>query len=137
MNAFVPFLFAPLILLIPASLALRGSAHGGRSLRRRTLRVSVLPPVFIFLILHGYMFMPRWRPPTAMSEPSLAIDSFDTWAFSHSADTLAAVLGDGAADVIALQEIGRVSAPRWPTRRWTRIHTAPPTPTGRTTEWPS
>ena len=95
-NAFVPFIFALLPLLVLAALALR----------RRALLLSVVPPAVVFLLLFGQLFLPRLSPHVAASTTAITVTSFNVWAFSCTPDTLDAVLGDGSADIVALQEVG-------------------------------
>ena len=111
-NAFVPYLFLPLVLFVAAALALR----------QRTLLASILLPILIFLALYGHLFLPRLRPATDATQPAITVVSFNLWAFSRQPELLDLVLGDGSADIVALQE---VSPQMWQLLERTAIDTYP------------
>lgn len=96
LNAFAPFFFAPLVLLLPAGLVCR----------RLSFWMCVLPPLVIFLFLYGHLFLPAWPVGATTEGAPLTIASFNIWGFSQSVETARAILQDGTPDIVAFQELG-------------------------------
>jgi len=92
-GSFTPLLFLPLIVLLPTCLICRW----------RPFWLSVVPPVAIFLILYGTLFLPRLRP--ASVEAPMVVMTFNIWGYSESVETARAIVYDEVPDVLALQEL--------------------------------
>jgi endonuclease/exonuclease/phosphatase (EEP) superfamily protein YafD len=95
LNVFTPYLFLPLVLLLPVALFCRW----------RPLRVSVLPPVIVFLLLYGVLFLPALMPSSADDGTVLTAMSFNVWGFSRSPTTARAIVNGDVPDIVALQEL--------------------------------
>jgi vancomycin resistance protein VanJ len=93
LDSFTPFLFLPLILILPACLVCRW----------RAFQLSVVPPVLIFLALYGALFLPQLTP--ASGEDPLVIMTFNVWGYSGSAETAQAIIHDEVPDIVAVQEL--------------------------------
>jgi len=95
LNAFVPWLFLPLLLLLPLQLGVQDviAAFG------------LLPPLLLFLCLYGQLFMPPWLRTSAPSGPTLRVMSFNIWGGSHTRETAQVIADNGLPDLVALQEL--------------------------------
>jgi len=93
LNSFTPFLFLPLLLILPACLVCRW----------RAFQISAVPPVLIFLVLYGDLFLPQLA--IASGEDSLVIMTFNVWGYSGSAETAQAIIHDEVPDIVAIQEL--------------------------------
>ena len=94
-SIFAPFLFVPLTLVLPIGLVYRKSVFWA----------SVLPPLAIFLLLYGQLFLPNSPPRSATTAAPLTVMSFNIWGYSRSENTAHAILQDKAPDIVALQEL--------------------------------
>ena len=88
----VPFLFVPLVLLIPACFLYRQQAFW----------ISVALPLLIFAVLYGRLFLPK--PPVRNSD-SITVMTFNIWGGSHSPATARVIVENGLPDIVALQEL--------------------------------
>jgi len=95
LNAFAPLLFVPLALILPASLVCR----------RPSFWASVVPPLAIFLVLYGHLFLPARPSASAIEGTPLTIVSHNIWWYSQSEETAHAILAGGTPDIVALQEL--------------------------------
>lgn len=93
LDSFTPFLFLPLVLILPASLVCRW----------RAFQLSVVPPAVIFLVLYGTLFLPRLNP--ASGGTPLVVMTFNIWGYSESIETARAIIHDEVPDIVALQEL--------------------------------
>jgi hypothetical protein len=91
----VPLFFIPLALILPAAFLVQ----------RRAVWASILPPVVVFTLLYGQLFMPPCSIPSEIETTSLTIMSFNIWGYSRSEATARAILEDGTPDIVALQEL--------------------------------
>ncbi len=94
-NSFVPFLFAPLILLIPVGLLIRTRAYW----------FGLALPVLVFLLLYGALFLPQWPPAYATNQTPLKIMTFNIWGDSRSPATARVILQNDLPDIVAVQEL--------------------------------
>lgn len=92
-NLFAPHLFLPLLVLLPAALALRS----------RLLRGGALLVLLAFLGLFGGVLLPR-GPQPAPGAP-LRVMTFNQLFSNERIDSVVATLRDSQADLIALQEL--------------------------------
>jgi vancomycin resistance protein VanJ len=92
LNAFVPFFFLPLILLVPACVMYR----------HRTFWRSVALPLVIFVFLYGELFLPN--VPVRDGDP-ITVMTFNLWGGSHSPETVRVIVENGLPDIVALQEL--------------------------------
>jgi len=93
-NAFTPFLFAPLVVLLPAALIAR----------RRSVWIALLLPLAIFAWLYGPLFLPA-RPGPPDTGVDLTVMSFNSWGGSRSRETPQVIVDNGRPDIVALQEL--------------------------------
>lgn len=92
LNAFVPFLFLPLVILVPICLAYRDWRYWR----------GVLVPFVIFLFLYGELFLPN--TPVRVGDP-MTVMTFNVWGGSQSSETARVIVENGVPDIVALQEI--------------------------------
>ncbi len=94
-STFAPYLFAPLLLLLPLGLAVRA--------RRLWLPLGL--PLLVFAVEYGALFdfglLARGPAP---DEP-ITIVTFNAWGYSRSPATARAILGAGTPDLVVLQEL--------------------------------
>jgi vancomycin resistance protein VanJ len=99
-NIFAPYLFLPIVLLLPACLFCRS----------RLCWVAVLPGL-IFAGLYGHLFLPNQSIPiiavtgTTTADPSLTIMTFNIWGHSRSHETARVILDNDSPDIVAIQEL--------------------------------
>jgi endonuclease/exonuclease/phosphatase (EEP) superfamily protein YafD len=94
LNSFTPFLFAPLLLALPAALWVRWRALGG-------LTLFVLG---IFIGLYGALFLPPLRA-TPVAGNSLKVMTFNLGADCCAPGPLIAAIESEQADLVAVQEL--------------------------------
>ncbi len=95
-NAFVPYLFLPLLILFPSCFVVKS----------RILWGSTSVPVCLFCLLYGQVFVPPISKTNAAAEQILTIMTFNILGFRDSDDTAKAILQNGALpDIVALQEV--------------------------------
>jgi vancomycin resistance protein VanJ len=92
LNAFAPFFFLPLILLVPACVVYRHPAFWR----------SVALPLVIFVFLYGELFLPNTPVRDA---DSITVMTFNIWGGSRSPETAHVIVENGLPDVVALQEL--------------------------------
>ena len=95
LNALVPYLFLPLVVLLPAALAWR----------QRPFGMSVALPALVFVALYGHLYLPARPVAHATIEAPLTVMSFNIWGGSQAPETARVILDHGAPDVVALQEL--------------------------------
>lgn len=96
LNSFVPYLFLPLVLLLPICLFCRS----------RSCWAGVVLPGLIFVGLYGQLFLPDWSAlATAADTTSLTVMTFNIWGGSQSPETAQVILDNGSPDIVALQEL--------------------------------
>ena len=78
LNAFTPFLFVPMVLVLPACFVCRW----------RSLWASTVPPFAIFLLLYGHVFLPAWPPASASEGTPLTIMSTNGASLKSHGDPL-------------------------------------------------
>jgi endonuclease/exonuclease/phosphatase (EEP) superfamily protein YafD len=94
-NSFTPFLFAPLLLLLPV----------GLFYHRRSFWLAVLIPSLLFLFLYGRLFLPNWPSPQVTEEAPITVMSFNIWGYSQEAAAAQVILDNGPPDLVVLQEL--------------------------------
>lgn len=95
LNAFVPWFFLPLVILIPLQLLLRNTPAA----------FALLAALLLFLLLYGQLFVPtRLRTP-ALHTPVLRVMSFNIWGGSHTQETAQVIADNQFPDLVALQEL--------------------------------
>jgi vancomycin resistance protein VanJ len=100
LNAIAPWLFAPLLLLLPVTLVTIGTRH-----YVPLLYGPLLAPIILFLALYGSLFAPVRTTARAASDPSLTVLSFNIWAGSRSEATIEVIAANGWPDIVAIQEL--------------------------------
>lgn len=93
---FLPLLFAPLAILVPATLLC------GRS---KVVRGFVCLPCLLFALLYGRLFLPQPSVASSSSEGGLSVMSYNVTRGAPGVDNVLEILGSEAADVVALQEV--------------------------------
>jgi endonuclease/exonuclease/phosphatase (EEP) superfamily protein YafD len=95
LNSFVPYLFLPIVLLLPICLFCRSwSCWAG-----------VVLPTLVFVGLYGQLFLPGWSAPVATGNIPLTVMTFNVWGGSQSQQTAQVILDNGSPDIVALQEL--------------------------------
>lgn len=94
-NAFAPFLFAPLLFFL--SLGFR--------VRTRSYWLGLALPSLIFVTIYGRLFLPRWPIANAAGSPPLTIMTFNIWSDSTSRQTAQVIRQNKLPDIVALQEL--------------------------------
>ncbi len=92
LNAFVPFFFLPLVLLIPVCFVYRDWRYWR----------SVLVPLVIFVFLYGELFLPN--VPVRNDDP-MTVMTFNIWGGSQSSETARVIVENGVPDIVVLQEV--------------------------------
>jgi len=92
---FLPYLFLPLLVLLPLAV-LSGSTRAG---------VVVCVPGLIFLLLYGYRFLPRWARTSHHSGRTLTVMSYNVTMGFPGVDQILSIIESKDPDVIALQEL--------------------------------
>ena len=92
LNAFVPFFFLPLVILVPICFVYRDWRYWR----------SVLVPLVIFVFLYGELFLPNVPVRNA---DSITVMTFNIWGGSQSTETAHVIVENGLPDIIALQEL--------------------------------
>lgn len=95
LNAFAPFLFAPLLLFLPIGLLTR----------TRTYWLGLMLPSITFLSIYGAIFIPKWPVANAASPMPLTIMTFNIWGGSRSRQTAQVMRQNHLPDIVALQEV--------------------------------
>ena len=96
LNSFVPLLFLPVLVLLPACLFFRW----------RSLWASLILPALIFVGLYGFLFLPNGSTPLAeAATPPVSIMTFNIWGGSQSLETAQVILNNNNPDIIAIQEL--------------------------------
>ncbi len=95
LNAMAPWLFAPLLLLLPLTLRTWNARFYG----------PLLAPALLFLLLYGPLFAPVHSPAQASSATTLTVLSFNIWAGSRTEKTAQVIADNGWPDIVALQEL--------------------------------
>ncbi len=94
LNAFVPFLFAPLVIFLPLGLLIR----------RRAFWLGAAIPTTVFLLLYGGQFAPR--PNHFIEEDeTFSLMTFNVWGWSQSPETAHVISAEGLPDIVVLQEL--------------------------------
>lgn len=94
-NTFAPYLFLPLVFLVPLSLAKPGYCFRG----------AILLSALIFVWEYGQLFDFWPLGSGGVEERSITIMSFNIWGYSESVETAQAILSAGIPDVVVLQEL--------------------------------
>ena len=95
-NCFIPFLFLPLLIIIPYAFWIRS----------KILLASMLPLVGCFIYLYGALFWPL--VPTGAPEPSaddLALMTFNLGPGQSTPEYVAQAIAQTSADIVAVQEL--------------------------------
>jgi hypothetical protein len=93
-NYVLPWLFAPLAVLLPATL-LRHS---------RTLLILAAVPTALFLLTYGHLYLPRW--PVRTTGPTFTVMTHNVLYRNSNADQIAAAIEAHAPDFFGLRELG-------------------------------
>ncbi len=94
-NAFAPFLFAPLLLFLPLVFFVRA----------RSYWFALALPSLIFGSLYGGLFLPRWPIANAAGPPPLTIMTFNIWSESTARQTAQVIRQNKLPDIVVLQEL--------------------------------
>lgn len=94
-NAFAPFLFAPLVLLTPF----------GGLVRTRAYWLGLALPILAFLLIYGAQFFPQWPAGYSTNFKPLKIMTFNIWGESRSPETARVILQNDLPDIVAVQEL--------------------------------
>ncbi len=92
---FIPWLFVPLIVLIPLALLVRAWP----------LRGATLLALLAFLVLYGDRFLPR-LPPAQAGRPSFRVMTWNIHLRNPNVEEAAAIIARESPDIVALQELG-------------------------------
>lgn len=92
LNAFVPFFFLPLVILVPICFAYRDWRYWR----------SVLVPLVIFAFLYGELFLPN---ALVRNAESITVMTFNTWGGSRLPETAHVIVENGVPNIVALQEV--------------------------------
>jgi vancomycin resistance protein VanJ len=95
LSAFVPFFFAPLLLVLPLAWMIRS--------RVGLVSVSVL--FVTFLALYGSRFLPRFGKGAGRNGEAFTVMTYNLGGAHRRAEQVAATIGDEGADIVALQEL--------------------------------
>ena len=90
-----PFLFAPLLLLLPLAFLLRS----------RAAAISTMAVLVLFAVLYGPLFVPRLAPAPALTGEPLSVMTFNLGAYRAPPERLVSVIESENADVVAVQEL--------------------------------
>lgn len=93
LNAFFPFLFAPLVLTFPLAVVARSKG----------LFFTSLGVLAVFAYTFGAFFLPRW--PVASETDSLQVMTFNVGPGQSTAEDIVAVIEKQNPDIVALQEL--------------------------------
>jgi vancomycin resistance protein VanJ len=94
-NSFAPFLFTPLILVVPTGLLVRTRAYW----------LGLALPLAAFLFLYGALFLPRWPVTYVAQPPPLTMMTFNIWGGSRSKATIHVINQNNLPDIVAIQEL--------------------------------
>jgi endonuclease/exonuclease/phosphatase (EEP) superfamily protein YafD len=94
-SVFAPYLFVPLVVLIPVGLV----CH------QRAILAALALPALLFLVLYGPLYLPSWPTAWAGNGSTLTVMTFNIWAGSELSETARIILDHGPPDVVALQEL--------------------------------
>ncbi len=100
MNSFAPFLFAPLLVVLPVALLTRSKAAW----------VGFLAVLALFTALYGDRFAPRFRTAAAPTDGVLTIMTFNLGFDRSDPGQLAAAIESERADILAVQELSPYAA---------------------------
>lgn len=89
----LPWLFAPLIVLLPANLVRRS----------RLLLVLVVVPSALFLLTYGHLHLPRW--PVHASGPTFTVLTYNVLYRNRDAEGVAAAIAAHEPDLFGLREL--------------------------------
>jgi len=93
---FRPFLFTPLVALVPAVLVCA---------RSRVAKVFVASPCLVFALLYGPLFLPPTPVASSSSERVLSVMTYNVTRGDPGLDSILAIMENEGADVVALQEV--------------------------------
>ncbi len=99
-NAFVPWLFVPLLIFIPFALWDR----------RARSWLPLLPPLCLCLLLYAGLFMPSGARAQAAGDETLRVMSFNLYNYSIHAATAQVIIDNDWPDIVALQELSPAMA---------------------------
>jgi endonuclease/exonuclease/phosphatase (EEP) superfamily protein YafD len=96
LNSFVPYLFLPILFLLPACIFCRWQSFW----------TSIIFPALIFVGLYGFLFLPNWSVSfTEAATTPLSIMTFNIWGGSQSQETAQVILDNKSPDIVAIQEL--------------------------------
>jgi len=93
---FLPLLFAPLVVLVPATLLCA---------RSKLVRCFVCLPCLVFALLYGPLFLPHPPVASSSSQWGLSVMSYNVNRGAPGLDNILEIIESEAADVVALQEV--------------------------------
>jgi len=100
LNAIAPWLFAPLLCLLPLALLTINTHH-----YNPLYDAPLLLPTILLLALYGSIFVPLRTSAHAASNPALTVLSFNIWAGSRSEATIDVIAANDWPDIVAIQEL--------------------------------
>ncbi len=89
----LPWLFAPLIVLLPGVLLRRS----------RLLAAFIAAPTALFLLTYGHLYLPRW--PVRAAGPTFTVMTYNVLYMNSDADGVAASIGAHNPDFFGLREL--------------------------------
>jgi vancomycin resistance protein VanJ len=92
---FLPFLFLPLLLLLPLVVLSRSKLAG----------LVVCVPCLLFLLLYGHLFLPNLARASDQGQNSLSVMSYNVTTGDPGVDQILSIIENESADVVALQEL--------------------------------
>ncbi len=95
LNAIAPYLFLPLLVLGPLVLLIP----------RLPYQLAVLPPLIIFALLYGRLYVPARPVPSIEPDTSFSVLTFDVGDGHATPETAAVVLEAGLPDIVLLQSV--------------------------------
>ena len=98
LNSFVPFFFAPLLILIPIAPMIRHPIYN----------VGLLIPTALLLVNYGTLFLLKPALPHRLMPAPLTIMTFNIRSGSDSQQTIDVIRENGLPDIVALQETNRL-----------------------------
>ena len=94
-DTFAPFLFAPLLLVLPVAWLVRS----------KTALIGALAVLGVFLVMYGPFFTPSLRPVPVHANDALTVMTFNLGYDQSHPERLVLAIAEEDADVVAVQEI--------------------------------
>ena len=92
---FLPYLFLPLLLLVPLALISKS----------RLAKLVICLPCALFLLLYGQLFLPRLGSVSGGSEQTLKVMTYNVTRGDPGVEQILSIIQSEDADIVALQEV--------------------------------